>query len=199
MTSSPRFGSTRSGKVYITIALTLLVTSSYGFYRHARAQGGLPVWTSGSDVQDPNAVGNIGQAMQQAQQLMTALQNANGDPTQVVVSNPSLLVLPDHQYAENTFERGDNVASFIFPDDQLPEQSQLVFYCDIYARQNTAIYTESSGQSSPSGYFILGWKDGTVQQVSVASARYVTRADGTRVVVFPGMNGYNATAPVWGN
>ena len=59
-----------------------------------------------------------------------------------------------------------------------------------------SVYTGDQSASTPSGYCIVAWKNGTVQKVSVADIREIPyAADGSGVPCFPGMTGYDPALP----
>jgi len=190
-----RLGTTRQGKVYIAVSLVLLGGSLYSVGAHAKHKRDAPIYTLGSGVADPNQAGNIDQAVTQTQQLLSALQSVNYDPVQLPDYN--LMTLPDAQFAESEDDRQSDVSSYVFPDATMPEQSAIACYTDIYARTNRSYYTGDTSTAAPSGYFIVAWKNGTVQKVPVADVRRMTKADGTGIDCFPGMTGYDPALPHW--
>ncbi|MCW3098498.1 MAG: hypothetical protein JWL77_4116, partial [Chthonomonadaceae bacterium] len=87
--------------------------------------------------------------------------------------------------------------SYCFPDTSVPEQSQIACFSDIYARQNRSYYTGDTASGAPSGYFIVAWKNGTIQKVPVSDVRELPTPDGGTVDCFPGMTGYNPALRRW--
>lgn len=191
-----RTGATKQRKVTLAILFVLLAGSIAAVTAHARHQAPPPIYTTGSDVPDPNRVGNIDQAMQQTQRLLTALKAVNFDPIELIKSQDfDLMVLPDAKFAENEAERGTNSTSYCFPD--VPEQRQIACFTDIYARQNRSYYKGDTMTGAPSGFFIVAWKDGRVQAVPVNQVRELPTPDGGTVDCFPGMTGYNPALRRW--
>jgi hypothetical protein len=182
-----RLGATRQGKMTLLLAVLLLAGSIYVVAAHAKHQGPTPIYTTSTNIPDPNVVGNINQAVQQTQQLVTALTVVNFDPSQL--PDYTLLVLPDAQYAEDEPYQEANVASYVIPDGSIPEQNGIACYTGIYARQNTSYYAGDTSSSAPSGSFIVGWKNGTVQTIPVSQMRMMTDAAGEVIECFPGMAG----------
>ncbi|MCW3099746.1 MAG: hypothetical protein JWL77_5364 [Chthonomonadaceae bacterium] len=186
-----RFGSTRQGKVYILLSVLLLCVAGYGASAKHK-QDTTPIFTTSTDTADPNLNGNIDAAVTQTQQLLTALQAVNYDPTQLPDMN--LAILPDASMSDDETFRNPDCLSYSFPTE--PELSQIACYSEIYARQNMSMYTGDQSTSAPSGFYIVAWKNGTVQKVAVADVREIPcAADGSGVPCFPGMTGYDPALP----
>lgn len=190
-----RLGISLKGKAYLGLSFVVLSGSLYGAAAHAKHQAAPPIYTTGDGIPDAASVGNIDQAVQQTQHLLTALQAVNYDPTQL--PDYSLMTLPDAQYAEDRASEPTDASSYCFPDASVPEQSQIACFTDVDARQNRSYYNGDTSSAAPSGYFLVAWKNGTVQKVPVSDVRRLPTADGSSVDCFPGMTGYDTSLALW--
>ncbi len=150
---------------------------------------------------DATKTGDPEAGMRQLQQLMDALRANNWNPVKVP---RSLLTLPDGRFAENpAFRDRPNI---VFPSmptpekykkDQVPEFEPIAFYTEVYARFNRSYYKGDRSQSQPTGYFIVGWKDGRIEKVPVMQVRTFVSRDARRdeTYCFPGMPEYAAAKP----
>jgi hypothetical protein len=186
-----QFGKTKV-KIYLSCAFVLLTGSLVAVAAHAKHQAPMPIYTTSTDVRDPNQVGNIDAAVQHTQKLLTALKAANFNPVQLPDMN--LAHLPDAAMSDDPLYLNPDCLSYCFPTE--PELSQIACYSEIYARQNMSVYTGDRSTSAPSGYYIVAWKNGTVQKVAVADIREIPcAADGSGVPCFPGQTGYDPALP----
>ena len=143
-------------------------------------------------VPDAAEVGNVTAAMEQCRHLMALLKendwSGGGLPMNV-------LQLPDRQFAEDRAFAEPRTISFVLPH-QNPKfsasdskQDDLAFYTTIYARRNSAYYKGEQVRHHPSGFYIVGLKNGDVFQVPIAAVRQVKGTTQNGVTVFPGMKG----------
>jgi hypothetical protein len=110
-----------------------------------------------------------------------------------------LLFLPDQVNAELPSERKPGTQSFSIKSGG-PFAGEIAFESNLYVRMNPT-YTEGDfWDFNPTGYFIVGWRNGQVTQVPVDDARLVKkRHPGTgemvKWAVYPGMKDYSDGRP----
>jgi hypothetical protein len=129
-------------------------------------------------------------AMRQAQELLDAYRAANWNHRQVP---EGLWRLPDQVNHENASLRVPGVQSFILQKNFADVyDNKLAFYSDLYVRMNPQYVDGDRVQANPSGFAIVGWRDGTVDKVPWQQIRFkpVTPGSTQRVWVFPGVSGY---------
>lgn len=159
-----------------------------------------PIRTTGADVADAAQVGDVVFAMTKSHRLLDLLKQADWDVSQIP---PEAMQLPDRRLSEDRAFRDDMASSFIIPHQRaygpIPssdaKHDDLAFYSSIYVRQNTSYYKGDIARSKPSGFYIVGLKNGTVSQVSVADARLVKGETHKIAIAFPGMKAYDPNAP----
>lgn len=178
---------------WVCAASLLVLASGLGGWRFV--QENTPLYTTGADVPDAAQAGNPEAAMEHSRKLLAMLRDANWDLKKVPWE---ARLLPDRRFAEKPDMRSDRVTSYCFScADPSPEYQEVAFYTGLYARQNTSRYTGRNGpetRSRPTGFYIVGWKDGTVNQVLVQDVRLYRTSRGTNIPVFPGMNEYDPNA-----
>lgn len=172
-----------------TVACILAWTGSYSVM--ARRLVNTPATARAKNLVNE---GDIDGAMTQARALIADLRAHDWDWDAI---DTSLLHLPDQQYAEWEAQRG--TWQYSFYHCKHPIYDEVAFYCDLYARLNLHIVPGIEGENHPTGFFIVGWKDGRVTQVPVAEARLFDIGAQRSKLVFPGMGEYSATLPVWGH
>lgn len=107
----------------------------------------------------------------------------------------ALLRLPDQDHAETEFERRPEKLSFTISSLE-PYQAEVAFKCMTYVRNNRGEGGGIEGRvSSPEGFFIVGWKDGRIEQVPIQNVRLLPfdlNGRAVKLYVFPGMAVYDA-------
>jgi hypothetical protein len=134
--------------------------------------------------------------MDQARALMAELW-ANG--WNVGAIDRSLLFLPDQKHAELPSRRAPGTPSFSV-NSSGPFSDEIAFQSDLYVRMNPAYKGGDFWSVDPTGFFIVGWRNGLVTQVPVEDARIVERrhpktGETVGFVVFPGMRDYAGGRP----
>ncbi len=191
-------------RIALAMALFLFAVVFFGWnlYRNrvpagAVREGEVPIGRLAADVPDATKAGDPDAAMRQLQQLMDALRANNWDPMRVPAS---LRRLSDAKFSESSDERstGEAVAFPTQPsapqDGNAPEYERIAFYTGVYARFNRSYYQGDRSQSHPSGYYIVGWKDGRIEKVPTMKVRVFTsrnRRAGAQLLCFPGMAEYD--------
>ncbi len=147
---------------------------------------------------DATKTGDPDAAMQHLHQLMAALRANNWDanPKKVPLA---LQTLPDAKFAENPADR--NGECIFLPnqpdtpkDHYIPEFEPIAFYTRIYARYNRAYYKGDRSQSHPTGYVIVGWKDGRIEKIPVTQVRQFRSSNSSipgELDCYPGMAVYD--------
>ena len=174
-----------------TIGILLIGSASTWSYLREHA----PIFVTGWDVDDPVKAGDPEAAMAHSRKLLALLKRNNWDPTPIPFK---LWMLPDRKFAEDPFLRKDYVSSYAVmrPDQPAHGFEDVAFTCSIYARQNTKQYKGGMSRSNPSGFIIVGFKNGNVVKVKQEDVRLVKRPDDDMVVwTYPGMKIYNPNAP----
>lgn len=174
-------------KTLIAVAAVLLVSCA-ALFAYTRYQGNdAPLYTSGSDVPDPVKAGDPEAAMRHSAKLLELCRKANWDvnPNTVPVR---MMLLPDRYMSEDPHQRSDRVSSFCFPSsDTSPELANVALYSDIYVRHNVSRYRGDVSRARPTGFYIVGFKDGRVLKVPVDDARLLKNGR----LVFPGTPEYD--------
>lgn len=158
---------------------------------------GNPVLQPGADFPDPVVAGNPDDAVERARRLIVALREANWNSLEVPWE---MRVLPDHIYAENKSLRSNRSVSYTEMEipamKRAPEYDEVAFFTDIYVRQNTSYYRGDKARSNPTGFYIVGWKNGDVTKVPVGDVRVMRSVEPDKVVwAFPGMRCYDPSKP----
>ncbi len=152
------------------------------------------------NIPDATQAGDPEASMRQLRQLMDALRANNWDVTKI---SRSLLTLPDGRFAENSVLRDH--PNILFPNQPrmpdrffVPEYEPIAFSTDIYARFNRSYYKGDRSLSHPTGYVIVGWKDGRIEKVPITQVRtFVSRnpAMSSKKDCYPGMPEYATAKP----
>jgi hypothetical protein len=136
-------------------------------------------------------------SMDQARALMSSLQANNFDLQRI---DRRLLKHPDQALAESKSKRNPQRMTFELLDPSGRMGEALAFVCDIYVKMNPVYEGGDSWKVTPTGYFIVGYRDGTVAQVPVADVRYLKSHDPSlggeiHLVLYPGMRDYDSGVP----
>lgn len=133
--------------------------------------------------------GDVDGAMDQSRVLMSKLQQNNWDFASL---GRDLLRLPDQDFAQNPELRSMHDTSFCFPDD--PLFRNVAFYSTLYT-------TRGSGHENTHGFYIVGYRDGRVEQVPVSNIRLLPRhgSHGVWDEVWPGIKGYSDSLTLMGD
>lgn len=177
-------------KARAAAALTGLALFSGIGWRYLRQN--TPIYTTGTDVPDATSAGNPEAAMEHSHKLLAMLRDVNWNYLRTPVA---MWFLPDRQFAEKETFRSNQTASYGFPRPDDPDWAEVAFTCDIYLRQNTSQYSGQGSRSRPSGFVIVGWKNGSVTQVRPQDIRLANTSRGRNVWVYPGMRIYDPVAP----
>lgn len=175
-----------------------------------------PVHQSGVDVPDIATGDNLDRATAQAQRLLVAYRQAGWD-VQRFMGTPGandLLILPVQDQVEEPTLRLPGAPSFAlvstfspemaarFPQEAektrrlLPLMGELAFFSETFVRKNIKVYPHARGESDPSGVYIIGWKNGRVEQIPWQRVRtYPTDKNGGFFLCFPGMPAYREDLP----
>lgn len=129
-------------------------------------------------------------AMQQARQLLEALSANNWDSSLV---NQQLLRHFDQDFAGEPFQRSPNSPTFFVSRPDSIYWDSVAFYATLYVRRNIGPGNGPEGiVSHPEGFFIVGWKNGTVNKIPISQVR-LKRYPGEKsyAYIFPGMERYS--------
>ena len=74
-------------------------------------------------------------------------------------------------------------------------EEEVAFYSDLYVTRSLEAIPGVEGALHLGGFYIVGWKDGRVEQVPVADVRVYPHGD-RLMLVFPGMSVYDTSLPV---
>lgn len=183
----------------IVAGVISVATASAGF-RLVDGQTGSQdiVYRSGSDVPDPAKVGTSDATIDRARELIALLRKSNwkigkGFPREK-------LTVDDQRYAEFPQDRRQRT-SFGIPISKPPYEDVAVI-CDTYVRKNIVARRGGGSSQTPSGFFIVGFKDGRVEKIPVGKVRvkeYRVEGASTRRIglVFPGTREYDASLPAF--
>lgn len=196
-------------RLWLALALGLLTIALLGWNlhrNHTQASDGavrkdeIPISRLAANVPDAAKAGDPDAAIRQLHQLLGALRAHNWDSLRVPVS---LQTLSDAKFAESPIDR--NYEHICFPNQpkmpekyHIPEFEQVAFFTNIYARYNRAYYKGDRSQSHPSGFVIVGWKDGRIEKVPIMQLRRFTSSNPDvpgEMVCYPGMAVYDTAKP----
>ena len=151
-----------------------------------------PILQPGVETLDAAVHGDPEDAMRRARELLVLMKAENWKTNRIPLE-PRLL--PDRYMAESPTFHSDYSTSFSFPSKRLyPEyDEEIAFYTSIYARTNAKIYKGDRVVSHPTGFYIVGWKNGDVTKVPVETIRLIpsTTHPGASIPTFPGMKSYD--------
>ncbi len=194
----------RTKRFALPLAIALLAAILMG-WNLRRSQGQMPtgavqageVPLKGFEAKtlDATKAGDPDAAMRQLHELMDAMRANNWNPIKVP---RSLLTLADARFAEDPADRG--AAHIVFPSlpdvpECVPEYEPIAFYTNIYARYNRSYYKGDRSQSHPTGYVIVGWKDGRIEKVPIMQVRTFVSRNSDVTDCFPGMPEYATAKP----
>jgi len=135
---------------------------------------------------------NPEEAIAQAKKLMLAYIEAGRDWSKI---DANLLRHPDQKLVEGINLRAANAFMPLYADAFY--DGQIAFTCSMYAQRNLVYKGGDEIESSPSGFFIVGYENGAIRKVPVKDVRYyqirLTKNGVTDDVwkhVFPGMPQY---------
>ena len=189
--------------VLITFAAVVGLQQSFSFGQGPQDRElGPPLPVTRVAAPDAAKAGNVPAAMEQSPRLMTLLKANNWSSGGIPMN---VLQLPDRRFAEEqVYNRTDElsyVIPFLAPAPQStstytndPKEDDLAFYTSIYARRNTVYYKGEQVRHHPSGFYIVGLKNGRVFQVPVGDVRQVRGVTKHIVTLFPGMKAYDPNA-----
>lgn len=143
---------------------------------------------------------NYDDAIEHCRVLWAALRDNGWEPRNV---DPSLLRLADQDFAEDPSRRGPDAQSFAIPtyrSDPNSVYQNVAFFTTLYVRKNASNGSgpELGRRFNPTGYYIVCFKDGRVEKVSVLDVRFVSNPTGPQggtMPVFPGMAAYRLDLP----
>ncbi len=144
----------------------------------------------------PLEVGNPDVTMAQARTLLAAYRSAGWDDMKV---DQRLFRVPDQALDPTDYRRTPGQRTFCVQKG-IPEYSEIAFMTDLYVDLHFKPVRGKEATTSPEGFFIVAWKNGTVEKVPVDRVRmYATIHPRTnepvKVVVFPGMDEYRIDLP----
>jgi hypothetical protein len=170
------------------MALFAFLSFSISWYRDRY----VPVYVPDKDLPKKINRKNVDAALKQTHDLVLALRQVDGDPFKVP---KELGRLPDAIYASDPGKRDIHTGSFAYAklraEPDAISQSDVSVYSDIYVHSDPAYYKGDRVQFNPSGFYIVGWKDGRVSTVAVDDVRVVATGRHGTVPVFPGMKEYD--------
>lgn len=152
----------------------------------------IPIRHVTAHIPDAAKVGDVEGAMQQSKLLLEALRKVAWEPGSFREGYRvprELLFLPDRSMAENETLNGKHV--FFYNISKIPKDWEIAFYSTLYARANPSHYRNDVTKFKPSGFYIVGWKDGRVTKVPIEDIRMKVMPDGIRIATFPGMKVYH--------
>lgn len=122
-------------------------------------------------------------AIEHCRILWAALMDNGWEPRNV---DPSLLRLADQDFAEDPSRRGPNAQSFAIPtyrSDTNSVYQNVAFFTTLYVKKNptNGPGLELGRRFQPTGYYIVCFKDGRVDKVSVRDVRFVPNPSGPKV------------------
>lgn len=157
------------------------------------------LFTTGTDVPDPNKIGSVESAMNQAHQLIDYLR-LNNWPSDIKVPL-ELRRLPEQKYDEIPGNRDEHEPSFILYDPTLNLATpEVAFVSKTFYRRNVSRYKEDIGEtttSRPSGFFIVGYRDGRIEKIAPSAVRMIADPNQPQAAVetFPGCQSYRDDLP----
>lgn len=125
-------------------------------------------------------------AMSRATQIMDFLKSKNfGD---FVPIPGELATLPDQKLHETDSLRS-KPSFYRLPPTYYKE---AVFWCSLYARTNMVRNGATNVRTSPEGFYIVGYRDGSIKKIPIMSARISqSSVDESVLLMFPGEPDYD--------
>lgn len=182
----------------VVLAGVIAIAVASGSFLQDKGNKGLQdvAYRSGADVPDPAKVGTPDATVERGRELVALLRESDWKITKGFPREK--LTVADQRLAEFPQDRKQQT-SFGIPKSQ-PPYEDIAIICDTYVRKN--ITAKRSGESSqaPSGFFIVGFKDGRVEKIPVDKVRvkeYPRPGSSNRRIglLFPGTKEYDPNLP----
>ncbi len=170
------------------IALCLLTAGFYAYQQNSA----LAIHQI-AQLPNPTA-GGADAAVERTREIIPLLRSVGWDSLKIKAST---LQLPDRGLAEDEAYRRPNQPSYLFPNgsgkfmDGDPVYEKVACVSEIYVKANPTYYADDKARFTPGGFYIVGWKDGTVTKVAVRDVRYNPGIKEKSVMTFPGMPNYD--------
>jgi hypothetical protein len=181
-------------KLYVLACLCVAGSAlSFGYLRGtSEARASQPARSSVTvNLLEQNSLATTSE---RARQLMAALRENNWSANGV---DRELLRVPDQDLAQIPSDRADYVPTFWCPSaDNVYDE--IAFYSMLYVRRDFTVAPGSEGRTQYSGFFLVGYRSGEVEEVPVQDVRILWR-DGIGKPVFPGMAEYSSELPCLGS
>jgi hypothetical protein len=186
----------KAGMVAVAGTVAIAIASASFFLKKDEKSLQEVVYRSGTDVPDPGKVGTPDKTIERGRELVALLRKSNWKITKEFPLEK--LTVDDQRYAEFPQDR-TRQTSFGIPKQQPPYEDVAVI-CDTYVRKNITAQRGGTSSQAPTGFFIVGFKDGRVEKVPVEQVRvkeYPMEGASTRRIglLFPGTKGYDPNLP----
>ncbi|MBC7806451.1 MAG: hypothetical protein H7145_09905 [Akkermansiaceae bacterium] len=176
----------RIAQVVLSLTGFFLLASTFRWYRDTY----IPIAEPYASLPDAAKVGDVKGAMTQTAGLVQELKANDWKPFNIPLS---LLRLADAQLAVDVNQRDKNTSNYAFPalnkSPDNPSKDTVATYTDIYVRANPKWFKGERTVFAPTGFYIVGWKDGRVTQVPIEDVRFV-KTGKYNTAVFPGMEAW---------
>jgi len=174
-----------------------LFAVSIGGFRWYRVNH-VPLSNQSTHLPDPVIVGGPDAAIKHTRKVIALLRDAKWNSFGVPFAE---LRLPDARYAETDALRDPLSTSYAVPNgvdgdpSNEPVYRDVACYTSIYARANPTYYSGERVRFKPSGFYIVGWKDGRVTKVPIGDVRWNKGEKEKVALSFPGMPNYDPSGP----
>lgn len=137
--------------------------------------------------------GHAADTIAQAQELLVELKKVKWDINRV---DYRLLRVPDQDFAEWKAERLPGIETFKARNLN-PIYADIAFVSDLYVHTDRKIVRGIEAKVEKTGFLIVGWKSGYVEQVPYSSVRFLPKPGepGVWLRVWPGMSTYRSDLP----
>lgn len=153
-----------------------------------------PIRTTGANIPNAAAAGNPEEAERRAHLLLDVLRDNDWQvPRPVPTEVAELLRLPDRHLAEGKINRL-SPWSFAIVDKNSPNAKDVALYTSVYARQNRSYFRGDNSNAKPSGFYIVGYKNGVVRRIPASQVRSTPGRDGD-YDCFPDTSCYSTSTP----
>jgi hypothetical protein len=177
-------------------SIVLTITSA-NFLSRGQGKGSQTiVYRSGADVPDPAKVGTPDATVERGRELVALLRQSDWKISKGFPMDK--LTVADQRNAEFPQDRKQQT-SFGIPKSQ-PPYEDIAVICDTYVRKNITAKQSGASSQAPSGFFIVGFKDGRVEKIPVDQVRvkeYPRPGSSNRRIglLFPGTKEYDPSLP----
>ncbi len=136
--------------------------------------------------------GDVADTMDRARAFMSHIQYVDFDMGRV---DRRLARVPDQDHAQVPEWRSQSRPTFVCSGlyEEIPSifKGQVAFYSDLYVHRTFVVTPPTEGRATYTGFLIVGWMDGRVEQVPLAKVGLYQTGSNEWQSVFPGMREYS--------